>query len=303
MTPPALGSWVRERERRTPALREAYAYCQAVTRRSASNFYYAFHLLGPERREALYAVYAFCRFVDDVADEAGRGEPAALLARWREEVGRVYDGTPTHPISHALQDTIARFPLSQTHFLDLIRGVEMDLERRRYESFEQLYDYCYLVASTVGLLCIEIFGYRSETAREYAKDLGVAFQLTNILRDVNEDARRGRVYLPLEDLRRFGCTEAEFLDGRYSPRVGALMAFECGRSRAYYLRARGALAPVDRGTLAAAEAMRLIYERLLDRIEARHFDVFGPKITLPGYEKVTLALAAWGRSHLPAFGS
>jgi phytoene synthase len=147
-------------------------------------------------------------------------------------------------------------------------------------------------------VCIEIFGHRHESARDYAIDLGVAFQLTNILRDVMEDAGRGRIYLPLEDLRRFDCREEDLLRGSYSSRIGALMAFECGRARAYYLRAGGALAPEDRVSLAPAEAMRLIYERLLARIEARHFDVFGPKVTLPRYEKITLALTAWGRAQL-----
>jgi phytoene synthase len=283
--------------------RAAYAYCQNITRRSSSNFYYAFRLLSPERRDALFAVYAFCRFVDDIADDAGRSDPAGLLARWRDELGRVYDGTPTHPISCALADAVQRFPLAQQHFLDLIRGVEMDLTQRRYPTFDGLYEYCYLVASTVGLLCIEIFGHQHDSARDYAVDLGIAFQLTNILRDVMEDGRRGRIYLPLEDLRRFDCTEAELLSSHYSPRLGALMAFECGRARAYYLRGRGALAPEDRSSLAAAEAMRLIYERLLDRIEARHFDVFGPKVTLPRYQKLTLALAAWGRSQLAVLTS
>jgi phytoene synthase len=293
-----------ERERRDGRrLRKAYAYCQGVTRRSSSNFYYAFRLLTPERRAALYAVYAFCRFIDDIADDQTRRAPATLLARWREELDSVYGGAPTHPVSYALADAVQRFRLPQEHFLDLIRGVEMDLTQRRYATFDELYQYCYRVASTVGLLCIEIFGYQRQSARDYAVDLGIAFQLTNILRDVLEDARRGRLYLPLEDLRRFDCTEAELLTGRYSPRVGALMAFECGRARAYYLRARGALAPEDRGSLAAAEAMRSIYERLLDRIEARHFDVFGPKVTLPRYEKVTLALAAWGRSQLAVLTS
>ena len=284
-------------------LRVAYSYCQEVTRRSSSNFYYAFRLLSPERREALFAMYAFCRFVDDIADDAGRRDPAGLLARWRDELGRVYDGMPTHPIGRALADAVRRFPLPQQHFLDLIRGVETDLTRRRYDGFDQLYEYCYLVASTVGLLCIEIFGYQRPSARDYAKDLGIAFQLTNILRDVMEDGRRGRIYLPLEDLRRYDCTETELLGSHYSPRLGALMAFECGRARAYYLRAHGALAPQDRSSLAAAEAMRLIYERLLDRIEARHFDVFGPKVTLPRYQKLTLALAAWGRSQLAVLTS
>ena len=286
--------------RHDPAMREAYEYCRDVTRRSSSNFYYAFRLLTADRRDALYAVYAFCRFVDDIADDDSKRDPAGLLSRWRGEVARVYDGTPEHPISRALADAARRLPLAREHFTDLIRGVEMDLTRRRYETFDELYEYCYLVASTVGLLCIEIFGYQNPSARDYAVDLGIAFQLTNILRDVLEDARRGRIYLPLEDLRRFDCTEADLLSGRYSPRVGALMAFECGRARAYYLRARGALAPEDRASLAPAEAMRLIYAHLLDRIEARHFNVFGPKVTLPRYQKLTLALAAWGRSQLAA---
>ena len=286
-----------------PTLRQAYDYCQQVTRRSSSNFYYAFRLLPPDRRDALYAVYAFCRFIDDIADDEGRRDPATLLTRWREEVARVFDGTTEHPIGRALTDAARRLPLKQQHFLDLIRGVEMDLTRRRYATFDELYEYCYLVASTVGLLCIEIFGYQHASARAYAVDLGVAFQLTNILRDVMEDAQRGRIYLPLEDLRRFDCTEPDLLGGRYTPRVGALMALECGRARGYYLRARGALAPEDRSSLAPAEAMRLIYEHLLDRIEAKHFDVFGPKVTLPRYQKLTLALAAWGRSHLAAFSS
>jgi phytoene synthase len=284
------------------ALTRAHAYCHAVLRRSGSNFAQAFRLLGPERRAALDAVYAFCRFVDDIADGlgAGRRDPAALLARWRDELERVYAGTPTHPIGVALADAVQRFALPQQHFAELIRGVEMDLSRRRYQTFDELAEYCYLVASTVGLLCIEIFGRRHPGTSDYARDLGVAFQLTNILRDVREDAARGRLYLPLEDLARFGCDEEEVLAGRYSPRVGALMAFECGRARAYYLRARGSLPPEDRRALAPAEAMRLIYERLLARIEARGFDVFHERIALPRYERVGLALAAWGRAQLGA---
>jgi phytoene synthase len=284
-------------------LRKAYAYCQEITRRSSSSFYYPFRLLAPDRRDALFAVYAFCRFIDDVADDEGRRDPAALLARWRTELAEVYTGKPTHPIAVALADAVQRFELPQTVFLELIDGVEMDLTRQRYGTIEELYGYCYRVASTVGLLCIGIFGYQRPSARDYAVNLGIAFQLTNILRDVREDAQRGRIYLPLEDLRRFDCTEDDLLGGHYSPRVEALMAFECERARAYYQLARNALAPEDRGSLAAAEAMRSIYERLLDRIEARHFDVFGPKVTLPRYEKLTLALAAWGRCQLAVLTS
>lgn len=284
--------------RHSQPLQEAYAYCQEITRRSSSNFYYAFLLLPPERREALFALYAFCRFVDDIADDEGRGDAATLLGRWRDELERVYTGQPTHAIGRALADTVQRFPLEKQHFADLIRGVEMDLNRKRYATFDELYEYCYLVASTVGLLCTPIFGARHASARAYAIDLGIAFQLTNILRDVDEDARRGRIYLPLEDLRRFDCSEEDLLSGHYTPRAGALMAFESGRARAYYLRARSALVPEDSAAMAPAEAMRMIYERLLGRIEARHFDVFGQRVTLPLYEKVTLALTAWGRSLL-----
>ncbi len=148
------------------SLREAYSHCEDVTRQSSSNFYYAFRLLSPPRRSALYAVYAFCRFVDDIADDEGRSDPVELLGRWREEVARVYDGVPTHPISRALADTVRRFPLQQSNFLDLIEGVEMDLSQKRYATFEQLYEYCYRVASTVGLLCIEVFGYRDGEEEE-----------------------------------------------------------------------------------------------------------------------------------------
>jgi len=281
------------------ALAAAQEYCHDVTRRSGSSFYTAFRLLPPERRAALDAVYAFCRFVDDVADDDAERDPAALLARWRTELDAVFAGTARHPIGVALADAVRRFDLPREPFAELIAGVEMDLTRRRYATFEELYRYCYRVASTVGLLCVAIFGHANRSARDYAVDLGIAFQLTNILRDVGEDARRGRIYLPLDDLAQFGCPEEALLRAQWTPAVGALLAFECGRARAYYLRARAALAPEDRRPLAPAEAMRLIYERLLQRIESRRFDVFGARVTLPRYEKLGLALAAWGRCHLP----
>ncbi|MCX8071978.1 MAG: presqualene diphosphate synthase HpnD [Candidatus Binatia bacterium] len=286
-------------DRSPTSLQRDYRYCEEVTRRSSSNFYYAFHLLPAQKRRALYAVYAFCRFVDDVADRSDPAwSPAAGIQRWRDEVGAVFHGTPRHPISRALADSVRRFPLQERYFHELIDGVETDLRPRSYETWEELRTYCYRVASTVGLLCIEIFGYLSPSARQYAIDLGIAFQLTNILRDVREDAERGRIYIPRCDLVQFDCSEGDLLQGRYSSRVASLLAFECGRARAYYLRARAALAPEDQRSLAAAEAMRLIYQRLLARIEAQNFDVFRQRVTLPRYEKVSLALAAWGRSQL-----
>lgn len=283
-------------------LAAAREYCHDVTRRSGSSFLAAFRLLPPERRAALNAVYAFCRFVDDATDDASRPDPGNLLARWRAELEAVFAGTPRHPIGVALADAVRRFALPREPFEELIAGVETDLGRSRYATFADLERYCYRVASTVGLLCIGIFGCRTPDAEAYAVDLGIAFQLTNILRDVGEDARRGRIYLPLEDLAQFDCDERAILEGRWTPAVGALLAFECGRARAYYLRARLRLAPEHRRALAPAEAMRAIYERLLARIEARRFDVFRGRVALSPYRKMGLALAAWGRSHLAGLG-
>src|SRR5262249_21725758 len=156
-----------------------------------------------ERRRALYAVYAFCRFVDDIADDAAIRGPAILLGRWRNELDRVYEGTPTRAVSRALTDSVRRFNIARIHFEDVIAGVEMDLSRNRYGTFDELRLYCHRVASAVGLICIEIFGYSNPSARIYAENLGIAFQMTNILRDVREDAARNRIYLPQEDLARF----------------------------------------------------------------------------------------------------
>lgn len=292
------------------SLREAYAYCRQITQKSSSNFYHAFRLLSPAQHNALCAVYAFCRFVDDIADESesflsNNQQPnrtdklLALFAAWREELSCCYAGRPHHPISLALADTVQRFPIRREHLAGIINGVEMDLRCRRYETFSRLYDYCYHVASLVGLVCIEIFGYRNPSARDYAVNLGVAFQLTNILRDVGEDGRRGRIYLPLEDLARFRYLEEDLLGGVYNQAFMQLMTFECQRTRDYYARAVACLAPEDRRPLVAAEAMRSIYSRLLDKIVARNYHVFGTRVSLPTARKVGLALSAWVRVHLP----
>jgi phytoene synthase len=199
----------------------------------------------------------------------------------------------------ALADTVTRFTIPREHFEAVIAGVEMDLARDRYETWEgDLEEYCYRVAAAVGLVCIEIFGYRSPSARQYAIELGLAFQLTNILRDVAEDAQRGRIYLPRTDLRRFGCREEDVLVGHCTDAFREVMAFECARAGEHYGRARFLLAEEDRQSLAAAEAMRLIYEQLLRRIMLRHYDVFGPKVRLTRPEKAGLAVAAWVRPHL-----
>ena len=278
-----------------------YRRCGDITRHASSNFYYAFMLLPIERRRSLYAVYAFCRFVDDVADDESIREPARLLSRWREELARVYgEGTLTRAISRALADTVQRFSVPRRCFEELIAGMEMDLSRKRYASFDELRRYCYRAAAVVGLICIEIFGYTNPDAKVYAENLGIACQLTNILRDVKEDAAKGRIYLPLEDLARFSVTEREILEGVYSDGFVRLMEFEAHRAREYYQRAQQALPPEDRSTLLTAEAMRLIYGSLLDRIVSSNYRVLDRRLSLSATHKLYLVGRAWATSRLGA---
>jgi phytoene synthase len=278
-----------------------YRRCGDITRQSSSNFYYAFMLLPVERRRSLYAVYAFCRFVDDVADDESIREPARLLLRWREELARVYgEGQPTRAISRALADTVQRFSVPRLCFEELIAGMEMDLSRKRYATFEELRRYCYRAAAVVGLICIEIFGYTNPDAKVYAENLGIACQLTNILRDVKEDAAKGRIYLPLEDLARFSVTESEILEGVYSDGFVRLMEFEARRARQYYQRAQESLPSEDRSTLLTAEAMRLIYGSLLERIVSSNYRVLDGKLSLSATHKLYLVGRAWATSRLGA---
>jgi 15-cis-phytoene synthase len=274
-----------------------YARCAQITRRASSNFYYAFMLLPRMRRRALYAVYAFCRFVDDIADEGFENAPA-MLGRWRQELEHVFTGTPSRAISRALSDNVRRFNIPRRYFEQVIDGVEMDLTQRRYASFGSLRLYCHRVASAVGLICIEIFGYRNQSARVYAEQLGIACQLTNIIRDVSEDAARGRIYLPLEDLARFGVAEAEILDSVYSPRFRQLIEFEAERARQYYRHASEALADEDRASMLAAEGMRLIYASLLERIARAGYRVFDRRISLSTPRKLYLVGRAWAGARL-----
>ena len=283
------------------SLEADYRRCGDITRQSSSNFYYAFMLLPAERRRSLYAVYAFCRFVDDVADDESIREHALLLARWREELGRVYgEGMPTRGISRALADTVRRFAVPRKCFEELIAGMEMDLSRKRYATFDELRSYCYRAASVVGLICIEIFGYTNPDAKVYAENLGIACQLTNILRDVKEDAAKGRIYLPQEDLARFGVSEQEILSGVYNDAFVRLMEFEARRAREFYERAQQALPPEDRSTLLTAEAMRLIYGSLLDRIVSSNYRVLDRRLSLSAPHKLYLVGRAWATSRLGA---
>ena len=283
-----------------PVLESDYARCATITRRSSSNFYYAFMLLPRERRRALNAVYAFCRFIDDIADDRASAKPAELLERWRAELGRVYSGAPTHPISRALAHDVRRFAVPRRHFEAIIDGVEMDLGRTRYATFEDLRLYCYRVASAVGLVCIEIFGYRNPATREYAENLGIAFQLTNIIRDLSEDAARGRIYLPQEDLARFGVHEDDILSGADTLELRRLLEFEVERARSFYGLAAAALPAEDRAAMVCAEAMRAIYRALLERIERSGCGVVGRRHRISTPRKLYLVGRTWAGARLRA---
>lgn len=281
------------------ATREGFRACSRLTRGSRTSFYFPLLLLPGRKREALITVYAFCRITDDIADDAnGSVGPAADLRAWREELDRTYAGRPTHPITRTLRSVVRRYHIPKAYFDDLIRGVEMDTELLRYPTFEALYPYCFRVASTVGLICIEIFGYRDLAARRYAEELGVALQLTNILRDIRTDAARGRIYLPQEDLERFGCSEADIVAGRRTPAFEALMEFQCQRARGYYRKAWRSHPGADRGTLLAAEAMGRIYYEILREVERRRYDVFAGRVRLPGVRKLGIAADVWVRKAL-----
>jgi phytoene synthase len=271
-----------------------------LTRKSRSNFYYAFLTLPRRRRDALYAVYAFCRTVDDIADlgdERGvdRAAQRTELERWRRDVARCYEpgGRPEHPIAAGLARAVSEFAIPREALLAIIDGVEMDLDQVRYETAEDLYPYCYRVASAVGLCCIEIFGYTDPRAREYAVNLGTALQLTNIMRDVGADARAGRVYVPQEDLRKFGVTTDDLRAGRYSDEFVSLMRHQAARARQFYRAARDAFPTADARSLVAAEIMGRIYRALLDEIEARGFRVFEERVTVPTGRKLAIALRCW----------
>jgi len=279
--------------------RDARTDSRLVTKGSGSNFYYAFLFLPKPKREAIYAVYAFCRLSDDLVDEAkAGGDPTAALTRWRKELDHYFRDRVGHPVIVAAGQAARRFNIPRAYFDELLNGMEMDLTRTRYATFEELYSYCYRVASVVGLICIEIFGYTNPRTKEYAERLGVAFQLTNILRDLAVDAARGRIYLPVDELKRFGYSEEALLASVVNDPFVELMRFQCDRAKDYYRTATAAMAREDRRALLAAEIMRSIYYRLLLKIERERYDVFRSDIALPKSHKLMLAAGLWLRSTL-----
>src|SRR5690349_20692912 len=259
-----------------------------------TSFYYSFLVLPQRKRHAIIAVWDFCRAVDDAVDEvvpedewkggltaAAREQAARAIAGWRRELAAIYGGVPQTSQGRALQPFVAEFNLPRPQFEALVDGVEMDLDHARYRTFADLSEYCRRVAFAVGLICLEIFGYRDPRARDYANSLGMALQLTNIIRDVAVDLRRGRVYLPAEHLDRFGVTVGDLAAGTVTPAVRELLRFECAQARSFYAEAAQRLPSIDRHSLVAAEIMGAIYFEILRRIERSGYDVFSRRIRVP----------------------
>ena len=272
-------------------------YCQQKAAASGSSFYYSFLFLPPERRRAITALYAFCREVDDVVDEVSdAGVARAKLAWWRTEVANLFAGHPQHPVTRALAPFAAPYGLDAARMNEIIDGMEMDLVRHRYADFDSLALYCHRAAGVVGQLSAGIFGYANPSTLEYAETLGIAFQLTNIIRDVGEDARRDRIYIPQEDLARFGLDAQDILARRDDARFRELMAFQADRAIGYYERAHARLAPEDRRNQRSGLVMAAIYRALLEEIRRDGFRVLDRRTALTPLRKLWIAWKTWVRS-------
>lgn len=272
----------------------AEEYCQEQAAGSGSSFYYSFLFLPTEQRQAITALYAFCREVDDVVDECSEQTVARIkLNWWREEIKRVFHGQAQHPVGIALAKSIHKFKLEEKHFYSIIEGMLMDTQQSRYQDFDELLTYCYRVAGVVGLLAIEIFGYKNQNTKIYAEKLGLAFQLTNILRDVREDAVRNRIYLPLDELERFNVSEQELLSGNMTDNIRELFAFQAKRADECYLEAYQILPTEDRFSQRGGLVMAAIYHALLERIRKINYDVLNNSIRLSPLRKLWIAWRAY----------
>lgn len=273
---------------------DPHQYCQTRAVDSGSSFYYSFRLLSPELRRPVTAFYALCRELDDVVDECREASIAARkLDWWREEIGRLSAGNPQHPVTRALNDSPQGRALPKMQLLEIIEGMEMDLVHQRYPDYATLHRYCYRVASVVGELTAGIFGYQDHATRIYAQDLGLAFQLTNIIRDVGEDARRGRIYLPQDELRQYGVDEADILRSRPTPAFQKLMEFQHERALALYSKALGELPQIDRKAQRPGLVMAAIYRALLMEIQRAGFPVLRARVSLTPLHKLWLAAKTW----------
>lgn len=271
-----------------------------IAKESKSSFYYAFSLLPSPKREAMNTVYAFCRKTDDIVDEGTDCEDIKYerLRKWRIEFEKALHGQSTYPLLNKLTNVIRQFNIPLDPFFELIIGMEMDLQRKRYLSFDDLVQYCYRVASTVGLMCIEIFGYKNNSAKDYAINLGVAMQLTNILRDVGKDIDNGRIYIPQYDLERFNYTENDLIQKKYNDNFVSLMSFESQRAKYFFDKADQSLDFEDKPSLFPARAMQHIYFKLLRKIQAADYDVLNHQIKVNTLEKAAISLGVWAKYSL-----
>ncbi len=271
-----------------------------IAKKSNSSFYYAFNLLPSKQREAMTTVYAFCRETDDIVDENDFSNEVKYenLRKWRVELERGLNGNSTLPLLNSLSKIIDQFNIPIDPFFDLIKGMEMDIQRSRYPTIEDLMEYCYRVAATVGLISIEIFGYKNISTRKYAINLGYAMQLTNILRDIKKDALVGRIYLPIEDLKKFNYSEQDLFSNVYNENFVALMRYEANRAKEYFDKANRALDIGDKPSLFAARSMQHIYFNLLKKLESKNFDVFSENINVGKVEKAAIAVGVWAKYNL-----
>ncbi len=271
-----------------------------ISKKSKSSFYYAFNLLPSEKRDAMNTVYAFCRQTDDIIDEGNDSDDIKFekLHKWRIELEKAFLGHSDYVLLNKLGKTILQFNIPVDPFFELLKGMEMDLQRKNYLTFDDLTLYCYRVASTVGLMCIEIFGYKNKSTKNFAIDLGIALQLTNILRDVKKDALRGRIYLPKEDLVKFNYSENDIIKNVYNQNFVDMMQYEVERTKTYFRKATDELTLDDKGAMFAARAMQHIYYKLLEKIVSHEYDVYSKKIRVPTIEKVGISLGVWAKYNL-----
>jgi len=271
-----------------------------IAKGSNSSFYYAFNLLSAEKRNAMNTVYAFCRRTDDIIDEGNDSHELKYekLRKWRIELEKALNGNSGYPLFNKLSATINKFNIPIQPFYELLKGMEMDLQRNRYLTFDDLQLYCYRVASTVGLMCIEIFGYKHESTRDFAINLGIALQLTNILRDIKKDAEAGRIYLPKEDLKRFNYSETDLLNLTYNDNFTQMMKYEVNRAKYYFNMATESLNLDDKGKMSAARAMQHIYSRILEKIVDADYDVYNNEVKASKLEKIWISLGVWAKYNL-----
>ncbi|MBL1212808.1 MAG: presqualene diphosphate synthase HpnD [Ignavibacteriae bacterium] len=271
-----------------------------IARESKSSFYYAFSLLPQEKRDAMNTVYAFCRKTDDIVDEGNDSVEVkyANLRKWRLELEKAIYGQSDFGMFNKLSKIIQQFNIPFDPFFELIKGMEMDLQKQRYLSMDDLLQYCYRVASTVGLMCIEIFGYKNSSTKNFAINLGLALQLTNILRDVKTDAENGRIYLPVDDIKKFNYSEKQLLNLEYNDNFVSLMQHEAGIAKKYFNDATRSLDIEDKPAMFAARAMQHIYYKLLKKLEVNQFDVFNKKINVSKFEKTSIAVGVWAKYSL-----